>query len=222
MDQPGWKFYRLPDDAPGNLPERVLRIVSAGFGFDRQGEQFAAGWIESTLGTTQFVGILGDDRGMIFYGCPETALLGRRLLWGDGMCVLPEVQGTGSIERVTSAMLRFLADVDIGWLGGRTQNPAAWRRFHRLGHARPFQGSYQDQEGQTIVRFLRDEIAQVRGLPDFEPKTGILRGALPRSMVPAGAKALPQWQDLDPESGDAVIFVVRLENSSRQEVGSPK
>ncbi len=210
MHQPEWKFYRLPEEAPGNLPERALRIVRAGFGFDRQGERFAAGWIESTIKTTQFVGILGDDRGVIFYVCPETALLGRGMLWGDGMCVLPELQGTGSIERVTPAMLRFLADIDIGWLGGRTQNPAAWRRFHRLGWARPFQGSFEDEEGQAIANFLRDEIVQVKGLPDFDPNTGILRGALPRSLVPAGAKALPQWQDMDPERGDAVVFVVRL------------
>lgn len=218
-----WKFELSCDLHDAQLPSvasEIHAIFKDGFAAD--------GWsqdgIMATLRRSSAIGLPEDSTGTAygyaFYIVPESDLLGRAPLWEDAICLRRRLQG-GSFSRkaLESTKLVFSKDREIGWIGGRTQNPIVMHRYSRLGFLYPFDSLYSDNQGPHIIDFLRNHIAEVRDVKSFEVATGICKnvycqGALGRySWKVSGPfeQALLEW-GFDRAASDAAVLTSKILN----------
>lgn len=163
-----------------------------------------------------------EIEGYAFYNIPEVQLDGSYMIWEDGICLKKHLQGRGlaSFERLLAKICGLFPGRAFGWVGGRTQNPLVILRYARLGTNYPFDAKYSEGEGQTLLRFLVQNIADVNEVKaTLDYSTGICRGLYPEGRLGDygrtidGAEAiecsLAEW-GFDRNAGDAVITATRL------------
>lgn len=219
-----WRFELLRGrtDFDDKLLKTIHQIFLDGFALEN-------GWsiegIKKTLSRSTALGLArGDDDqlvGYAIYTIPDTPLEGTDVLWEEAVCVRTSVQSGGLGTRSLKDVLALFPDRKFGWIGGRTQNPLVMRRYAKFGKLFPFDTAYSDPEGQLVMNYLLQRIAEVYQVPEenFVKSNGICRkvykegqlGKYPLD-VPGTEnyeKLLQEW-DFNRKEGDAVIVVSKL------------
>lgn len=211
-----WEFSVGQGSAPS--PE-ILQGVLAVFrdGFAREGWSEAG--IAETIARSEVVGLLRNGEngidGYAFYVSPEARLLGRELLWEDAICLKKKVHGRGLSGAAIRGALGIVGE-DVGWIGGRTQNPIVMKRYGRFGLAYPLDNTYGEADGPAIADYVATNIEEVREVT-FDPEHGICKNAY-RGMTLGDHAWNPDRelesrliaQGFDHGRGDALCVVVKL------------
>jgi hypothetical protein len=203
------------------LVQQVHDVFRAAFGFEpAQGLDS----IRDRLRNSTVLGLLraesADVHGFACYSVPSVPLGETYFLWGDGMALMPGVQGRGLTQGFIERACALFPGRRFGWMGGRTQNPVVFRWHAKFGRVFPFDGTYAEPEGRRVLRYLREHVAEVREAAMVDDITGICRGAYRWTYRPAylaHARATEPFEQqlrtwaFNRDQGDALILVARLD-----------
>ena len=217
-----WQFKRL-DENPEIADEIVeeLRWVCVN-GFGLESDEWAAD-NKLMLSQSTILGRLLNQQGKVFgiafYSAPDVFLDGTHFLWEDGICLVKEAQRKGYSWTAIDQALKMFPERTFGWVGCRTQNPAMFLRYAKLGKIFPFDELYDKVNGERIINFLLENIAEVKevgALNNLSRGNGICTEVYPQGRLgdyPTeidGAepfeKQLKQWE-FQRDRGEAVILV---------------
>jgi hypothetical protein len=179
-----WHCRRLsPADALDPvLVQQVHDVFRVAFGFE---PTHGLDSIRYRLRNSTVLGLLRDGsdgvHGFACYSVPSVPLGGEHFLWGDGMALLPEVQGRGLTQGFVERACALFPGRQFGWMGGRTQNPVVFRWHAKFGRVFPFDGSYAQPEGRRVLRYLREHVAEVREATAVDADTRTWRRREPRN-----------------------------------------
>lgn len=219
-----WQVMRLSKSEvyPKETIQGILETFRNGFGLK---DGWSPAEVHRALGRSSILALLKSQDNQIvgyaFFSTPEEPLLGKNLLWEDAICIHKNWQGKGlSTAHLFQAICEFLPTKTFGWLGGRTQNPVVILRYAHLGTLYPFDRSYADGEGKTIMAFLLDHIPEVKAArPALDLQTGICKRTYPEGRLgdyPIEKKRgeiyelwLNRW-GFSRNAGDAVIVISQL------------
>jgi hypothetical protein len=215
-DRYEWQCRLLsPADAlDDGLVQQVFDVFRRAFGFE---PRHGLDSIRYRLRNSTILGLLRDEseavHGFACYSVPSVPLRGAYVLWGDGMALMPEVQGRGLARSFAERACALFPGRSFAWMGGRTQNPVVVRWHATLGRVFPFDGTYAEAEGGEVLRYLREHVAEVREATSIDAETGICRGAYQWTYRP---EYLAQVRDADRWAfnrahGDALILVAKLD-----------
>jgi hypothetical protein len=212
---------RQPDDVlDEDLVRQAYEVFRDAFGFEpNRGVES----IRQRLQNATVLGLLRDSSGTVLgfacYSVPDEPLAGTHFLWGGGMAIAPVLQRRGlSVGVIERACALFPGRV-FGWMGGRSQNPIVFQRYARFGKTFPFDATYADGEGRSVLEYLRGHIAEVRESDGLDPATGICPHAYRWSYAAdylaraAGAERFEAQlgrDGFDRSRGDAVIVTTKL------------
>src|SRR5688572_24372609 len=168
-----------PSDALDRvLVQQVYDVFRGAFGFE---PSKGLDSIRYRLRNSNVLALLrdqsGDARGFVFYSVPSVPLGGTYFLWGDGMALMPEMQGKGLTHGFIDRVCSLFPGRSFQWTGGRTQNPIMFRWHAKSAQVFPFDRTYDDPEGRQVLRFLREHVPEVREASSIDNVTGIWRGA---------------------------------------------
>jgi hypothetical protein len=160
-----WEFQWLDKDA--ETQDQLLgcfhQVCIDGFGFESDN------WINNIrkkLATSTILGSLQDNQGQIygiaFYSVPAVTLGDSHIVWEDGICLVKAVQHQGYSQKAIKKAVSLFPERRFSWLGCRTQNPAMMMRYSKLGKLFPFNKLYSSEDGQPIMEFLLEHIAEVQ------------------------------------------------------------
>ncbi|GAB4210342.1 MAG: hypothetical protein Fur006_70750 [Coleofasciculaceae cyanobacterium] len=160
-----WEFQQLDKSAEisDELLDQFLQVCVDGFGFESDD------WMNDNrekLATSTILGKLLDDKGQLygisFYSAPAVTLSDSHILWEDGICLVKAAQHQGYSQQAIIKAFNFFPERQFNWLGCRTQNPAMMMRYARFGNLFPFDQLYDSVDGQPIMEFLLEHIAEVQ------------------------------------------------------------
>jgi hypothetical protein len=220
-----WEFQQLDGNAeiPDSLVEQCSRVCIDGFGL--KAGDWADGNREKLSQSKLFGRLVGNGEklyGIAYYSVPDARINNSHILWEDGICLVKSVQHKGcSWQAITKAASLF-PDRQFNWVGCRTQNPAMLMRYSRFGRLFPFDELYNTSDGQTVMDFLLQHIAEVQTTHQ-QGKLNTVNGVCTElyrqgrlgdySVKLNGAgffeKQLQDW-GFQRERGDAVILVSSL------------
>jgi len=216
-----WRFRFLDKVADDEaLPRKIRQIYLDGFG---KQDGWSLGSIERTLNRCDALGVLVDPSdelyGYAFYSCPRKQVGGEWLLWEEAVCLKKSVQGHGLSIAALAQVRALYSERTFGWIGGRTQNPLVMKRYARFGPVFPFDSLYSEGEGPVLMRFLQENIAEARDVPQLDTKTGVCAGVYKSGRLGdyavgiAGSdkfeKQLREW-GFRRLNGDAVLVVAQI------------
>ncbi len=226
-----WTFKRLPlaaDHDETDFAELIQDIFRDAFAVEENERAWSTKGILDKLRHSTLLGLAKSERGetvgYALYSVPSQALLnGRYLLWEDSIGVNQDEQGSGLGSTALLEARRFLPEKDIGWLGGRTQNPAIICRYSKdTDELFPFTSTYNSAEGQSLIAFLLEHIHEIQNLGSrlnlqtgvcyqvyAEGRLGDYTVDLTDSQIAAYERQLHQW-GFDRDKGDAVIVVGKI------------
>ncbi|MGV0029059.1 hypothetical protein [Phormidesmis priestleyi] len=220
-----WEFQRLDNGAEisDGLLDQLLQVCVDGFGLKSND------WVNDNremLSTSTLFGKLTDDQGYLygiaFYSAPDMNLGDSHILWEDGICLVKELQHKGFSRKAIAKAISLFPERQFNWLGCRTQNPAMMMRYSKFGRLFPFDKLYDSADGQPIMEFLIEHIAEVRTTYQ-RGKLNTINGVCTR-LYPQGRlgdylvdleraaqfeKQLQSWE-FQRARGDAVILVSSL------------
>jgi hypothetical protein len=157
--------------------------------------------------------------GYQMYSVPTACLGGGRLLWGDSVAIVPEFQAQGflSSRAQLDAAAAALGLARFQWLGCCTRSKVILRKLMQQGLTYPAHRSYDSNDGQTIVAFVRRHVAQVRARSTkLQRGSGIIRRMYaPAAAERSGAAARTFIQSvggiqIDAVGGDGVLCMTAL------------
>jgi GNAT superfamily N-acetyltransferase len=209
------------DALDAGLVQQVYDVFRGAFGFEpTQGLDS----IRYRLRNSTLLGLLRDGLGGVHgFGCysvPSVPLGDAYFLWGDGMALMPDVQGRGLTRGLMERACSLYPGRLFGWMGGRTQNPVVFQRYAKFGRVFPFDGTYAEPEGRHVLRYLREHVAEVREAGKIDEVTGICRGAYRWTYLQeylAQVRANERFEQqlrgwgFNRAHGDALILVVKLD-----------
>lgn len=218
----GVKIVRPPREAIAALSETALQEIHNTFlnGFGLQ-----KGWslegIHQTLLNSNMAFLLQDRNGVncgyAMYDIPNERLDGRALLWENAICFRKDLQGQGVSRKIFQEILEMPSSHDIGYIGGRTQNPIVMTRYSGFGPAYPFDKSYLSEDGQRLLGFLRRNVQEVSQIKTFNEASGIgrsvYRGGRLGDYPVDESRAVESYlrlHEFKRENGDAVVIVSDL------------
>jgi hypothetical protein len=214
-----WSFVDVearPEEG-AEIVSAVLEIFRDGFGilgWSREG-------VAKTLSRCTLLGLLHSEEGSIegyaFYLMVPGPRTGTWVLWEDAICLRKRVQRSGYARLILGELMTRDASSPIGWVGGRTQNPAVMRRYCGLGSCFPFDRFWDVRDGVALMSVLRRLVPEVSDAPSGDPRTGICRGVYSERTLGDYAwrsegrfeRALTAW-GFQRERGDAVITVAEV------------
>ncbi|MTJ55945.1 hypothetical protein FJR38_26440 [Anabaena sp. UHCC 0253] len=188
-----------------------------------------SGWsldgIRKSLCHSDIIGLLyNQDKfvcGYSMYLLPEQKLNDHLFLWWNAVCLIPEVQNRGFGRDSYFQVLRFLPQNELGYFGGRTQNPIVMKYYAKIGHLFPFDEKYDTSEGQQIMDFLYSYIPEVQETALLNKTTGICKQVYSEGRLgdyPENIGKTERFETqlkscgFEPEKGDTVILVSKLRN----------
>jgi hypothetical protein len=220
-----WEFQRLDNsvEISDKLLDQFLQICVDGFGFESDE------WvndIRKKMATSNILGRLLDEQGQLygiaFYSSPAVTLGDSHILWEDGICLVKSVQHSGYSRKAIEQAASLFPDRQFNWFGCRTQNPAMMMRYAKFGKLFPFNELYDSSDGQIIMDFLLEHIAEVQTTHQHG-KINTINGVCTQ-LYPQGQlgdycvdlekatmfeKQLQSWK-FQRQEGDAVILVSSL------------
>jgi hypothetical protein len=220
-----WEFQRLDKGAEisDELLGQFLQVCVDGFGFE------SVDWMhdnQEKLATSTILGRLLDNQGKLygiaFYSAPAVTLDNAHILWEDGICLVKPAQNQGYSQKAIAKAASLFPERQFNWLGCRTQNPTMIMRYSRFGELFPFDKLYDSADGQPVMEFLLEHIAEVRTTHQ-RGKLNTVNGVCTQ-LYPQGRlgdylvnlekaaqfeKQLQSWE-FQRERGDAVILVSSL------------
>ena len=156
--------------------------------------------------------------GYAFYAIPQETLNGRSLLWENSVVLRKKNQGKHYSRQALFQALGTQWKRNIGWIGGRTQNPIIIRRYASFGPTLfPFDIPYHEDEGRKVIEFLAKNIVEVIEARNLDRYRGVCKGQY-GSVVGEYTwnpnekyeRVLETW-GFNPKEGDAVLVVCRLD-----------
>jgi hypothetical protein len=232
LKEPGneyvWQFQRL--DRNVEIADKVVKelhqVCVKGFGLDS--DEWATDNRLMLSQSTILGRLLNQQRkvfGIAFYSAPDVFLDGTHFLWEDGICLVKEAQRKGYSWTAIEQAVKMFPERIFGWVGCRTQNPAMFLRYAKLGKTFPFDELYDTVNGERVMNFLLENIAEVQevsALNNLNRRNGICTEVYPQgrlgdySIELDGAepfeKQLKQWE-FQRDTGEAVLIVSCLRKS---------
>ncbi len=127
------------------------------------------GWslegIKRKLQQSDLIGLLIDRQNIVGYGMfqfPDKLLLGKNIVWENSIAVKKEYQNKGFSNLLFRQIVN--SNMQIKWIGGRTQNPLIINRYAKFGCLFPFDNSYNSVNGKMIIEYLLANIRQLFNL----------------------------------------------------------
>lgn len=223
-----WQFQRLDRNVEitDKIVEELHQVCVNGFGI--KSDQWATD-NRLMLSQSTILGKLLNQQGKVFgiafYSAPDAFLDGTHFLWEDGICLVKEAQRKGYSWTAIEQAAKMFPEHNFGWVGCRTQNPAMFLRYAKLGKTFPFDELYDTANGRRVINFLLENIAEVQEVGTsntLNKGTGICTDVYPQGRLgnyPTGLdgteafeKKLKQW-GFQRDRGEAVIIVSCLRKS---------
>jgi hypothetical protein len=160
-----WEFKHLENGAeiPDEVLGQFLRVCVDGFGFESDDWMYDN---QEKLATSTILGRLLDNQGQLygiaFYSAPAVTLGDSHVLWEDGICLVKLAQHQGHSRSAITKAASLFPERQFNWLGCRTQNPAMIMRYSKFGKLFPFDELYDSTNGQPVMDFLLEHIAEVQ------------------------------------------------------------
>ena len=221
-----WVFYR-----PENLPEKafelekvpqILHIFRNGMGI----QGWHAEGVKITKNTSSFTALLEDDEkqfyGYFFITVPDDLLHAKKILWIEACCLLKTSQKSGYYKKAIEQAIALYGNDNIGWLGGRTQNPAIILAHDKLSNGAfyPFDKLYPFDISNYLVTSIR-EAEEPNSHGKYKPETGICTAVykegklgdyeenLTQGRCPYFEEKLKEW-GFSRKDGDAVVILKKI------------
>lgn len=221
-----WKFQRLHGEE--HFDNKLLIELREAFTDGLGVQNCTVEDIRARLSECQLLGLLeGTDDGTI-YGCvminvPETPLEGKYLIWGCGGYLRKAAQRKIVWRQILKNITACFPDKEFGWIGCRTQNPLMMRSYGLFGTLYPFEADYAQGEGQLLMTYMREQIAQVKNVPELVAVKGICRalyttgrmGDYPVNINGRIEQHLAEW-GFERDRGDSLVVVAKLPTLSKE------
>lgn len=216
-----WQFRTIDPkyEYPAEITERILDVFHDGFGIE--------GWnihgIQKALHNSTVFGLLLGPKqeiaGYALYLVPEQTLQDKGLLWENAICIKKFLQNSGFGGEALKLALSIFSNHDIGWIGGRTQNPTVMKRYSKVASLLlPFDITYPSKDGEPVFDFLMQNVPEVFETKVMDPN-GICKGVYHEGTLGdyttdvAGTeeyeRLLKKW-GFSRKDGDAVIVVAKI------------
>jgi hypothetical protein len=223
-----WQFQQLDRNMKiaDEIVEEFHQVCVSGFGSESQE------WtpnIKLKLSQSTILGRLVNPQekvcGIAFYSAPDLLFDGTHFLWEDGICIVKELQGNGYSWAAIEQVAKIFPERTFRWVGCRTQNPAMFLRYAKLGKAFPFDELYNTPSGKRLMSFLIENFVEVQEVDvstQLNRDNGIFSAIYPQGKLgdyrtelggtDAFEKQLGQW-GFQRNRGDAVLIVSCLRKS---------
>jgi len=160
-----WELYHLSIPHDNELCAEIHRIFLEGFGLQK-------GWgidgiKKRLINATVLTLLLERERtpkrlfGYGIYSIPPKAFGNAYLLWEDFVCLTKSHQRIGLSKYPIKMVWEYFSSKAFGWIGGRTQNPAVFKRYASFGQLFPFNFPFQEEKGKELMDFICSYVQEI-------------------------------------------------------------